>query len=157
MSAQRAVLLVVAIAVLGVLASLFGPAPEGEARLKVRTEAIPFSTGCTTQVDGYCSPFSSGFVATRKVLRFEIVASPTHCSAVQVILHLDDPDGNPMADYGPYTLAPGASTGTIDAGPVPRGSYHFAFSARDVPGGCDGPITGWGGTLKLTTSKRVRR
>jgi hypothetical protein len=160
MGTRRALLLAVAITVLGVLAALLGPVPEGEARsrLRTRTETISISTGCTSNdADGYCSPYSSGFVATRKVLRFEIIASPTHCTAVQVIIHLDDPDDNPMADYGPFTLAPGASTGTINVGNVPSGTYHIATSARDVPGGCDGPITGWGATIKVTKSVRVRR
>ena len=62
--------------------------------------------------------------------------------------------------YVTLLVAPGPSTDVVDPGPAGDAQAIFLWS-RDVPGGSgscvDGPLSAWEGTLKVTTSQRVRR
>ena len=135
-------------------------APRGHdsaaARTRLVRKSYAVSVSCTSwDNDGTCQPPYIQEVRTSKVLRFEFIANPAHCTPIDVLIWVQSPTNT---YYGPYRVAPGESTGVVDPGP--EGSARSLFLwARDAPGGpcAEGPLSAWEGTLKVTTSQRVRR
>ncbi len=161
MNRRLAILTAVAILALGGAGAMLSPDPVA-ARTRLVTKRYALDVSCTgAYADGTCVPKEERPATTSKVLRVEFVANPAHCTPIAVQFRAVTPDG--AADpTGWYVVAPGQSTGVVNLGPVAkRGAGQVEVWARDAPGGsgacADGPLKAWEGTLKVTTSKRVRR
>ena len=157
MNKRLAILTVAVILAVGVPGAPLGP-DSAAARTRLVRKSYAVSVACTSwDNDGTCQPPYIQKVRTRKVLRFAFVANPAHCTPIEVLIWVQSPTNT---YYGPYRLAPGASTGVVDPGPEGEAQAIYLW-ARDAPGGsgscADGPLSAWEGTLKVTTSERVRR
>ena len=157
MNKRLAILTVAVILVVGVPGALLGP-DSAAARTRLVRKTHEVAVTCEeTDNGGYCLPYYKQKVSTRKVLRFAFVANPAHCTPIEVLIWVQSPTNT---YYGPFLVAPGASTGVVDPGPAGDAQAIFLW-ARDAPGGSgscpDGPLSSWEGTLKVTTSQRVRR
>jgi hypothetical protein len=87
-------------------------------------------------------------VPTEGALQVAFVASPDHCS--DIIAHLLV-DGVERSRSAP--LAPGASTGVLDLGPVSPGTHQVGVQAEGILGGCNtGHLAAWSGTLSVGVS-----
>src|SRR5262249_17537181 len=92
-----------------------------------------------------CTPIPTVALPTDGVLRAEFTASAGHCS--DAIVHLLV-DGVEVFTSAP--LAPGASTGVQDFGPVTAGVHTVGVQIEGVVGGCNsGSTISWAGTLSL--------
>ena len=95
-----------------------------------------------------CQPPFAKSVTTGGALLVEVVASPGHCSPIQVQI---DVDGSPAHTSG--VLNAGDSTGIQDFGPVAPGNHLIEVFGIGVLGGCNvGALGAWEGTLNVTVS-----
>jgi hypothetical protein len=87
-------------------------------------------------------------VITGGVLQVKYLAPRLHCSSVKIHFLVD---GAEKALSG--AIAPGASSGYFDLGPVPAGRHEVAVRAEGVPGGCNsGRLMSWQGSITVWTS-----
>ena len=92
-----------------------------------------------------CNPAQHFNVTTDGSLSAEVTAADDNCTAVNVLLSVD---GNvPSRTDG---LAPGASTGTINLGPLTPGTHTLSVEGEVPSSSCD--VRSWLGTLAVTTS-----
>jgi len=162
MTMPRVLPTLVLIAVLGMPAALLPPAPAAAAR-RIKTETMPISIACTPIAPGEwdqdCFPAFFFSVKTTGVLKLKFRASPDHCSSIRVRLFGRGELGMFVDElFASEPLAPGAATPVVDLGALGRGSGDYLLEAEGIAGGCNtGYLLGWGGKLKVTTSKRARR
>jgi len=95
-----------------------------------------------------CQPPFAKSVTTGGALLVEVVASPGHCSPIQVSI---DVDGSPAYTSG--VLNAGDTTGIQNFGPVTPGNHLIEVFGIGVFGGCNGGALGaWEGTLNVTVN-----
>jgi hypothetical protein len=153
MNRRRAILTVAVILALGVPAALLGPAPAVEARSRTVTKTHDVAVFCQTHdADGWCYPVFSVPLKTTGKLIVWFTASATHCTPIAVRLGIDGQISGIQ-----YPVDPGGRVGVDFTSSIAPGAHTVSVIARDWPDGCEGPLVAWGGTLKVTTSKRVRR
>lgn len=159
MNRRLAMLTVAVILAVGLPTALLGPDPAA-ARTRRVTKSFEVRVACTSTGSlGECQPPHEQSVTTSGVLRVEFVANPAHCTPIEVAFRTNF--GGLIRDHpGGGVVGPGESTGVVDLG-THRGAGKVLVFARDAPGGsgpcADGPLKAWEGTLKVTTSKRLRR
>ena len=156
---RRSLVLLVAMTVaLGGMAVLLAPAPEAAARTRLVRKSYAVSVACSPpRQDGWCPETYRRTVTTRGVLRVAFVADAAHCTPIEIMIWTFFDGGDDEIRQG-FVLDPGESTGGVEFRSV-RGPRLIEVWARDAPGGAcaDGNLAGWSGTLKVTTSQRVRR
>lgn len=101
-------------------------------------------TPCSLDVFPACEPAQDFSVTTDGALAAEVVASAGNCTAIDIRFSVD---GDP--DVESEGVAPGASTGVVNLGPVTPGTHTLTVAA-DVPINqfCD--LRFWSGTLTVT-------
>lgn len=93
-----------------------------------------------------CNPAQHFTVTTDGALGAEVVASASNCTAIVVRFAVDG-----VTAFTSGEVAPGASTGAANLGPVAAGTHTLSVEAEvPVVSGCD--PRGWSGTLNVTTS-----
>ena len=99
-----------------------------------------------------CTPPLDIFVSTTGLLQASYTASAGHCSNVKMRFLVD---GGEVAASG--FLAPGASTGTVDLGPVSPGQHTLGLQGEGEVGGCNsGTLGNWAGSATVTVGIAVR-
>jgi hypothetical protein len=93
-----------------------------------------------------CDPAQHIGVTTAGTLRAEVTTADTNCAAITVILSIDG-----AAAFTSDAVAPGASTGPADLGPVSPGAHTLSVEAR-VPLSISCDSRGWSGILSITTA-----
>jgi hypothetical protein len=120
-------------------------------------KTIPIEAVCLApDAGGYCASAFFSDVSTTKLFKVAFIPDKGLCSPVEVLFTARDGTTN-IGDFGPFLVAPGASTDVVNAGPVSSGSGGVKIAVRDAPGGCESFIGDWSGALKVTISKRARR
>jgi hypothetical protein len=122
-------------------------AGPGDASADTTTSYPLGVTDCQTATE-LCAVIPTVIVQTSSVLMVNFTASPLHCSDIIVHILVDGAE-----KYVSGALAPGASTGVQNLGPVPGGTYTLGVQAQGVLGGCNsGTLASWSGTLDVTTA-----
>ena len=93
-----------------------------------------------------CNPAQHFTVTTDGALSAEVVADADNCTAIVVRFAVD---GAPA--FESEGVAPGASTGVAELGPVTAGTHTLSVEA-DVPISFSCDFRAWSGTLAVTTS-----
>lgn len=156
MNRRRAILTVVVILTLGVPAALLGPAPGVAARSRTVTKTHNFAIICQiNDPEGWCDPaYSVPLKTTGKLIVWFTASTDSTALCTPIALRFGI-DGQISGIQ--YPVDPGGRVGVDYTTSIAPGAHTVSVIARDWPGGCEGDLVSWGGTLKVTTSKRVRR
>ncbi|HEX5015658.1 MAG TPA: PxKF domain-containing protein [Candidatus Limnocylindrales bacterium] len=128
-------------AVAALMVTLAGPVAAAES-----TTSVPVGiTPCEGEVP-LCNPAQHFDVTTSGTLRAQVAADATNCVAIVVLLSVDGTE-----EYNSGLIAPGASTGLADLGPVTPGTHTLSVEAL-VHDDVACPTRGWSGQLAITTS-----
>lgn len=120
-------------------------APVGAAATETTTSINVGVVPCEGEIP-LCNPARHFTVTTDGTLRAEVAADAGNCVAVTVVLSVDGAVG-----FRSEPVAPSASTGAVDLGPVSPGTHTLSVEA-EVPIGIGCDTRGWAGTLTITTS-----
>jgi hypothetical protein len=122
-------------------AAMPGPVAAAEATTSIAVGVA----SCGGEVP-QCDPDQHVAVTTAGTLRAEVTTADTNCAAITVILSIDG-----AAVFTSDAVAPGASTGPADLGPVSPGAHTLSVEAR-VPLSISCDSRGWSGILSITTA-----
>ena len=128
----------------GILAVLLaGAASQGAG---AATAEYPVGVSSCEGEAPLCNPAQHFEVTTEGALGAELAADPDNCTGIVMRFAVDGVTG-----FESQGVAPGASTGVAELGPVPPGTHTLSVEA-DVPIGVFCDFRSWAGTLLVTTS-----